>query len=157
MTHCSPLTDELTQIYLRQWNIDRAANGDEEDHLRRELETILAVGELIYQNIRYRHLAWYSEVQAKRIPYDIEDAQAFADQYQKWKDATEHWLAQVDWIEQKKCCELNHASEIRTYQQELKLVDLDVRGLMRRWEELENGKGIEAGEFFASLRKRASA
>ncbi len=156
MITCSALSDQLVPIYQQQLDFGSDAATGQTDCGREELETMLGVGVLIFQNIRQRHLVWHAQVETNQIPYDVEDAQVFADQYQQWKIATEHWLAQVEKL-QHKGYEPDHAAEVRTFHNELKLVDLDVRGLMRRWEDLENGKGMDAGEFFASLPKRASA
>ena len=152
----SPLTDQLAPIYQQQLDFESGATSSPGDMSRRELETMLGVGILVFQNIRHRHLAWYAGVEANCSPYAVEDAERFAEEYRQWNEATKQWLAQVERFEHEGR-EVDHAAEVRFFHEELKLVDLDVRGLMRRWEELEQGKGIEAAEFFASLRKRASA
>jgi sulfur relay (sulfurtransferase) DsrC/TusE family protein len=151
----SLLNDQLAPIY--QQRLDFAdTNAGQGELACQELETILGVGALAFQNIRHRHLAWYADVQAKRVPYSVDDAQGFADEYQQWKDATEHWLAQVEEFETTGH-EVDRAAEVRKFYEDIKLVNLDVRELVRRYESMEQGGGVEAGEFFASLRKRKPA
>jgi len=153
MTADSALSAQLRLIYQQQLNLEPAVTGDRAEASRRELETMLGVGILIYENIRQRHLSWYADVESSRTAYDLQDAQMFADEYHQWLAATEHWLAQLEPLEQQDY-EVGSADEIRKRYNEVRLVNLDVHELVSRYEKLERGGGIAAGEFFASMRDR---
>lgn len=155
MMTCSTLTDQLALIYQQQLDFVSRPFGGRASHLWRELETMLGLGILICDNIRHRHLSWYANVEANHIAYDIEDAQAFAHEYQWWMAATQHWITQIEQLQQEGF-DVAHACEIQKLYDDLKLVNLDVRELVSRYEELERGGGIEASEFFASLRNHES-
>lgn len=155
MMTCSTLTDQLALIYRQQLDFVSRPFGGRAGHLCRELETMLGLGVLIFDNIRHRHLSWYANVDANHIAYDIEDAQAFADEYQRWMAATQHWITQIEQLQQEGI-DVARAFEIQKLYDDLKLVDLDVRELASRYQKLEQGGGIEAGEFFASLRNHES-
>lgn len=146
----SALTAQLGPIYQQQLSFESAVTGDRDKASRRELETMLGVGILIYENIRQRHLSWYADVESSRTAYHVEDAQVFADEYQQWLAATEHWIVQVEALERQGFT-VDRAGEVRQRYDEVRLVNLDVRELANRYEKLERGGGIEAGGFFASL------
>ena len=151
----SKLYKQLAPVYQQRLDLARTSDG-QDDLACRELETMLGVGVLAFQNIRHRHLVWYAGVEANRVPYRVDDAQGFADEYRQWKDATEHWLGQAKAFEAQGY-EVEHAAEIRSFYEQVQLADLDVRKLVRSIEKLEHGGGVDAREFFASLRSRAPA
>jgi sulfur relay (sulfurtransferase) DsrC/TusE family protein len=152
----SAVYEQLAPVYQQRLDLDHRTSARQSDLACRELETILGIGVLAFQNIRHRHLAWYADVEAKRVSYSVDDAQGFADEYQQWKDATEHWLAQVQAFEAHGY-QVEHAAELRGFYEQVQLADLDVRKLVRSIEKLEHGGGVDAREFFASLRSRAPA
>lgn len=147
----STLNNQLLPIYQQPLILQTEDDSGESSNERAELEAMLGIGSLIFQNIRRRHLAWYSDVQASRVPYDLESAEGFADEYRQWKRATEYWLKRAAELE-RAGHPLEHLADLRRFYEELDLTDLDVRSLRLRWEELEQGRGMEAGEFFASVR-----
>ena len=147
----STLNEQLFPIY-QQLSPPIAIDSGERLSEVAELEAMLGVGVLIFRNIRQRHLAWIDDVQANRIAYDISSAEGFADEYQQWQKSTEYWLALAAKLEDAGHG-LGHLADVRHSYEELQLAELDVRGLTRRWQELEQGHGMEAREFFASLRK----
>jgi hypothetical protein len=152
----SALNDQFAPIYQQRLDLAAKASAAQGDLACRELEMILGVGELLFRNIHHRHLAWYADVQAKRTPYAVDDAQGFADEYRQWKQATEHWLAQVERFEEQGL-EVDQATAIRRFYDEIRLVNLDVREQLKAIEELEQGGGVDIDEFFESLRARRSA
>jgi hypothetical protein len=152
----SMINQQLLSIYQQRFDLQIGRDPRDGGSEHSELETMLGIGLLLFQNTRDRHLAWYADVQAERVACEIETAEEFAKEYERWNEATEFWLGLASELE-RRGVHVEHLKAIHGVHEELKLVELDVRTLTRRWEKLEEGKGVDAREFFASLRSCCSA
>ena len=146
----SAITDRLRPIYTEVDEYARSVQSHTEAMASRDLETILAVGILLFEDTRRRHRDWHEDVERKRRPYRVEDAEAFAAEYRTWKECTEFWLKQTREFERMGYI-LENAAKLRRLNDELASVDLDVHGLLASFARLESGSGKSLDEFFHAV------
>lgn len=140
--------EQLVSIYSE--NVEKIMAEHREAMACRDVETTLGLGILLFDNIRSRHQEWFADVQAKKQPYNINDAKGFADEYCTWKNATESWLRLVEQFEERGFS-VEYANKIRSRYQDLSLIDLDVEAVSRSFENLEAGGGKDLDQFFDEL------
>jgi hypothetical protein len=149
------MSDELATLYARRFDVD-VTNRHNEAMAYRDLESILGVGVLCFNDIRKRHGDWLAQVESKSIAYRVEDAERLADDFAKWKAATEFWLPIVEHFEQQGY-QVEYAASIRQYYELIRLSDLDVRDTLAAYERLEKAGGVPWEDVYAGLTQRQAS
>jgi hypothetical protein len=113
----------------------------------RDVELALGIGVLCFQSLRHRHDDWFSAVENKHVPYRIEDAESFAEEYRQWLKAADYWLARADEFAAEGY-DVEHREQLRRYRDDLSTIQLDVRASLAALGRLEAGEGLSLDEFF---------
>ena len=143
------MSDELATLYAKHCDAG-LTERHKEAMACRDLESILGVGVLCYQDVRKRHGQWFAQVDNKSFPYQIEDAERFADEFSKWKSTTEFWLPIIEHFK-RQGYQVEHAGLIRECYELVRLSDLDVRETLAAFERLEKTGGEPWEDVYAGL------
>lgn len=118
----------------------------------RDLETVLGVGVLLFRQLSAKHKEWFTKAESKAIPYDVDTAQALADEFKEWKTATEFWLTVIAHFEGQDY-EVDHAGRIREYYEQIKLSNLNVREAYAVREKVKKDGGIPWDSFYQEMKQ----
>lgn len=95
-----------------------------------DLESLLGIGIVYFQHVNKYHNTWYSDVEAKRIPYRPEDSERFANEYARWMQGAECHLARAKEFEAEGYS-VKNVEKVREYYERVRLANLDVRTLWK--------------------------
>ncbi len=146
------VSDELATLYAKHCDADITEHHTEAMACR-DVQSILGVGVLYFNDIRKRHAEWFGQVESKSISYRVEDAERLAGEFSKWKAATEFWLPIVEHFE-RQGYQVEYATPIRQYYEQVRRSDLNVRESLAAYERLDKTGGLPWEEVYAGLKRR---